>query len=524
MSFSKGINASGVTQTKHRGDGSCPSSGLCVTCFDGCPGLCEVGLSAVRGKELLYPRPFGKVTSAAQKEYPVDYSHLNIAGTVTGAHGLQNLEGRADFTAVSLDSGIGNDGKLSLNLPIIITGMGSANIAANNWDHLAAGAAISGVGIVIGENVVGMDSNCEIKNGQVVKSPNLERRIRVFRDWSDRKGFIAVQSNVEDTRLRVHEYAIGKLGVEAVELKWGQGAKSIGGEVKINSLERALQLHNRGYIVLPNPEDSKVQEAFNNGVFTEFERHSDVPRVNEETFHLRVKELREAGARFIFLKTGAYRASDLARAVRFASDAGLDLITVDGAGGGTGMSPVRMMNEWGLPTLYIQALLTKYLDRLSAKGAHVPKAVVAGGFSFEDHIFKALALSAPHVTAVGMARAPLAAVMVGKNVGEVIKAGKVPEEYMRYGDNLEQVFVSAVELSHKLGKDFEKLPVGALGLYTYMERLAQGLRQLMCGARKFSLPSINRNDIFALTREASDITGAKYIMDHDAEEAERIIG
>jgi len=27
----------------------------------------------------------------------------------------------------------------------------------------------------------------------------------------------------------------------------------------------------------------------------------------------------------------------------------LDLLTVDGAGGGTGMSPWRMMNEWGIP-------------------------------------------------------------------------------------------------------------------------------------------------------------------------------
>lgn len=45
------------------------------------------------------------------------------------------------------------------------------------------------------------------------------------------------QANVEDTRLGAQEYAIDKLGVEAVELKWGQGAKDIGGEVKIKSLE-----------------------------------------------------------------------------------------------------------------------------------------------------------------------------------------------------------------------------------------------------------------------------------------------
>lgn len=524
MSFSKGINASAATQTKLRGDGYSTSSGMCVTCFDGCPGTCEIGLSAVRGKELLYPRPFGKVTSCAQKEYPVDYSHLNIAGTVTGMCNTKSEPESTVFTAVDLESKLGADNRYQLSLPIIINGMGSANIAANNWHHLAVGAAISGVGIVVGENVVGTDPNSEIKDGRVIKSPDLEKRLRVFKEWSDGKGFIAVQANVEDTQLQVHEYALGDLGVEAVEIKWGQGAKSIGGEVKINDLERALEMRKRGYLIIPDPENPQVREAYKNRVFIEFERHSKTPKVSEDAFHKRVAELRSCGAKFISLKTGAYRASDLARAVKFASDAKLDLLTVDGAGGGTGMSPWRMMNEWGIPTLYLQALITKYLDRLAAKGAYVPKVAISGGFAFEDHIFKAIAMSSPYVKAVGMARAPLAAVMVGKNVGEVIKAGRVPEEYKKFGDNLDQVFVSIVELKEKFGSDFANLPLGAIGLFTYFERLGQGLRQLMYGARNFSLESIKRNDLFALTREAADVTGIEYIMNHDADEVDKILG
>jgi DNA-binding Lrp family transcriptional regulator len=57
-----------------------------------------------------------------------------------------------------------------------------------------------------------------------------------------------VQANVEDTRLGVPEYAVQKLGVEGIEIKWGQGAKDIGGEVKLPTLDRAQQLKNRGYI------------------------------------------------------------------------------------------------------------------------------------------------------------------------------------------------------------------------------------------------------------------------------------
>lgn len=526
MSFSKGINASAATLTRLRtGESRCPFSGMCVTCLDGCPGLCEVGKSAVRGKEVLYPQPFGKTTSASQKDYPVDYSHFNIMGTAVGAYGIEADPDKAIFPAVNLETSCGQNGDLKLALPIVVAGMGSTNVAANNWEHLAAGAAICGVGIVIGENVCAMDPDVEIKDGRVVHSPNLSRRVKNFQDWYNGKGFIAVQANVEDTRLGVHEYAIEKLGVEAVELKWGQGAKDIGGEVKLDSLERALQLKSRGYVVLPDPEDPKVRAAFKAGAFSEFERHSRIGMVEYESFMSRVEELRRAGAKYVFLKTGAYRPADLARAVKYASDARLDLLTVDGAGGGTGMSPWRMMNEWGVPTVYLQAMLVKYLDRLAAKGAYVPPVAIAGGFTLEDHMFKGLAIGAPYTKMIGMARSALSAAMVGKTVGEAILAGKVPAEYKKYGESIEQVFISAVELKEKLGaEEFKRLPVGAIGVYSYFERLAQGLRQLMCGARKFALEYITRDDVAALTREAAEITGIRYIMDLDEEEVDRILG
>jgi len=523
MNYSKGTNASAATLTKLRTGKDFTPSGMCVTCLDGCTGLCEIGKSAVRGKEVLYPQPFGKTTSASQKEYPVDYSHFSIMGTAVGAHGIEADSDKAIFPAVSLETEIGADSKIKMSLPIVVAAMGSTNVAANNWEHLAAGVAVSGAGIVIGENVCGMDPDVEIKNGRVVHSPNLSRRVKDFQEWYNGRGFIAVQANVEDTRLGVHEYAIEKLGVEAVEIKWGQGAKDIGGEVKLNTLDRALQLKKRGYIVLPDPENPRVQEAFKGGAFSEFERHSRIGMVDYESFVARVEELRRAGAKYVFLKTGAYRPADLARAVKFASDAKIDLLTVDGAGGGTGMSPWRMMNEWGVPTVYLQALLVKYLDRLAAKGAFIPSVAIAGGLALEDYMFKGFALGAPYIKAIGMARSALTAAMVGKTVGEAVKRGKVPAEYKKYGDKVENIFIAASDLKEKLGADYERLPVGAIGVYTYFERLAQGLRQFMCGARKFGLEYITRNDIVALTREAAEVTGIKYIMDADSEEVEEIL-
>ncbi|MBC7347754.1 MAG: FMN-binding glutamate synthase family protein, partial [Clostridia bacterium] len=293
--------------------------------------------------------------------------------------------------------------------------------------------------------------------------------------------------------------------------------------VKLDSLERALQLKSRGYIVLPDPTDPRVQAAYRAGAFKEFERHSRIGMVEEEAFLARVEELRRAGAKYVFLKTGAYRPVDLARAVKLASAARLDLLTVDGAGGGTGMSPWRMMNEWGIPTVYIEVMLGRFLDRLAAKGEYLPPVAIAGGFTLEDQVFKGLALAAPYVKAVGMSRAPLAAAMVGKTVGTRLQQGKVSNEYKQYGETLEQVFVLANEVKEMVGDAFAALPVGAIGVYSYFERLAQGLRQLMCGARKFALAYISRDDLAALTKEAAELSGIPFIMDLDAEEAARIL-
>ena len=56
--------------------------------MDGCKGTCEIWLSTFRGREVLYPGPFGEMTAGADKNYPIDYSHLNIQGYAVGAWGL----------------------------------------------------------------------------------------------------------------------------------------------------------------------------------------------------------------------------------------------------------------------------------------------------------------------------------------------------------------------------------------------------------------------------------------------------
>ncbi len=524
MNYSR-VNSSAATLTKNRTEDSItPNSGMCVTCVDGCIGMCEIGKSAFRGHEVIYPQPFGVITTASEKVYPVDYSHFNIMGTAVGAQGIEEDSDKAIFPNVDLEVHFGHDNGIKFRYPWIIPGIGSTNIAKNNWEGLAIGSALAGTGLTIGENVVGMDMESAFKDGKVIDTADLKRRVNLYKDHQiDGYGAIIVQANVEDTRLGVQEYAIEKLGVEIVELKWGQGAKNIGGEVKINNLKKAQELYKRGYVVLPNPTDPHVIEAFERGAFKEFERHSRVGMVTEEGFAQRVAELRKAGAKYVFLKTGAYGPADLARAVIFATKYGCDLLTVDGAGGGTGMSPWRMMNEWGMPPVEIHSLMYEYAGKLTKKGMKVPALAVAGGFTFEDQIFKGLAIGAPYVKLVGMARSPIAAAMVGKTIGRLIDENQVPVYVERFGSRKEEIFVTAHDLEKMLGKEtYDKIPTGAIGLYTYYERLAQGLRQLMTGARKFRLDLITRKDIASLTKDAAEVSGIQYIMDVDKEEVDEM--
>ena len=70
-------NANDATRTANRSRNVAPMSGLCTRCVDGCTGNCEVFKATFRGRELIYPGPFGDVTAGGDKDYPLDYSHLN---------------------------------------------------------------------------------------------------------------------------------------------------------------------------------------------------------------------------------------------------------------------------------------------------------------------------------------------------------------------------------------------------------------------------------------------------------------
>ncbi len=419
-------NANDVSQTFNRSKNVVPCSGLCSRCIDGCRGNCEIFKASFRGREVIYPSPYGKVTAGADKDYPIDYSHLNIHGYAMGTRGLGLIHGTPDtaiFPVVNTETAYGWDKKVKMKVPVFTGALGSTDVARKNWDAFAIGGALAGITIVCGENVCGIDPKLELNSHNLIKeSPEMDRRIEVYRRYHQGYGEILVQMNVEDTRLGVAEYVHQKHGLDTIELKWGQGAKSIGGEIKVDSLERALELQRRGYIITPDPSREVNQKAFKSGAIKEFERHSRLGFIDQETFLAEVQRLRELGFHRITLKTGAYGLRELAMAIKWGTQAKIDLLTIDGAPGGTGMSPWRMMEEWGMPAIYLHSAAVEFGEYLKQKGeTHICDYAFAGGFSTEDHIFKALALGSQHVKAVCMGRAMMIPGFVGKNIDKWMK-------------------------------------------------------------------------------------------------------
>ncbi|MDD5747420.1 MAG: FMN-binding glutamate synthase family protein, partial [Candidatus Omnitrophica bacterium] len=148
---------------------------------------------------------------------------------------------------------------------------------------------------------------------------------------------------------------------------------------------------------------------------------------------------------------------------------------------------------------------------------------IAGGFSTEDHVFKVLAMGAPYVKAVCMGRALMIPGMVGKNIANWIKEDKLPPNVAEFGKTEKEIFVCYEELAEKYGKDMKDIPLGAVGIYSFSQKIKVGLQQLMAGSRNFNLGTVSRKDLMTLTEEAEKVSGIPYVMDAYRKEAEKIL-
>ena len=121
-----------MLETRNRSRDVAPGSGICTRCMDDCAGNCDVFKAAMRGREVIYPGPFGQITAGSDKKYPVDYSHLNIMGYAVGAKAIDEANpDKAIFPVVDTTTVYGHNHPVRMKMPIFCLKTSSISYFSN---------------------------------------------------------------------------------------------------------------------------------------------------------------------------------------------------------------------------------------------------------------------------------------------------------------------------------------------------------------------------------------------------------
>ena len=276
------------------------------------------------------------------------------------------------------------------------------------------------------------------------------------------------------------QYASGRFGVsadylksaDAIELKIGQGAKAgQGGMLMGDKVSKEISE------VRGTPEKMNLISPA---------RHMDI--VGPEDLKMKIRQLREIvdWKVPIIVKFAAGRVEE---DVKIAAKAGADAVLVDGMQGGTGAAPNPTLENAGIPTLAATASAHKALVEIGLR--EEVDLVVSGGINSGADIAKALALGA---NAVSISTAALVA--LGCQVCGLCNTGRCP-----YG-----ITTQIPELEERLDVAEKSESVENL-LNVFTEEAAM----LAMLAGKTSLFSLERQDLRALTLEASEISGVPLV-------------
>jgi hypothetical protein len=480
---------------------------MCSFCTQDCTGTCEIAQAAVLGAQTVYPTTTGTNQIASEKDYPIDFSHFNINGRVFGALGANETQDDATIFNVNLERTYGTINPVKIAMPVILPAL-----IKLNWQDYFAGAAMAGVTCVIGEHGRNNDPNLKVENGKVTDYPLLEKALDCFRKYDRGYGQIVLQSNVDDDLMGVPKIAIEKYGVTAIEIKFGQAAKGTQPVIRVKNIEAALKRQRLGDVVIPDPSDPSVQKAYEDRVCPNFYTYSRLPLWNERSLIPHITALRDIGAKNIYFKMAGYDRKDIERVLRIACEAKVDMVTFDGAGGGSGYSPSKMMNEWSLPTVCLEDAVVRICDQLRAEELSPPAIIMTGGFASEDQVFKGLAYGDGHVLGIGLCRASMAAAMTGKTIGDQIKNQNVPERFKPYGSTIEEIFCDLPDLRALYGTMANEFSTGAIGVFSYLNKIAFGLKHFAALNRKFNLDFLDKTDLIPLTSEARALMANEWFL------------
>jgi len=368
-----------VTGTKLTFIDHASQSGICSVCNK--DGPCEIGKKAREG-HTLYPAPFG-FQFGAEKRVP-NLEDLQILPELFG-EGVQ-------FSNVDTSCKLGG---FEVSVPICVAAMGSTKTAYSVLDEVAAGAARAGIVMAIGENIL-----------PTYGDAGLKKMIKSYLSNYKGKGAMIVQGNFHDIKAKVFEHAV-KFGAHGIEIKLGQGAKmGLGGEVVIDSKKEADKFKKLGYTIIKRADGT-------------FERHSNPGSITKESLRESLIKYSELNVP-IWIKVAAGRGIvellEYLAELKRKENVRLEAVTIDGHGGGTGMSPWLIMNETGVPSASV-------LHQISARMPF--DVIVAGGYNDGIDVSKGIMLGAD---GVAMGRSMLIAANVGKAEGVTKYLSALKEE------------------------------------------------------------------------------------------------
>ncbi|NPA84857.1 MAG: 4Fe-4S dicluster domain-containing protein [Crenarchaeota archaeon] len=276
----------------------------------------------------------------------------------------------------------------------------------------------------------------------------------------------------------VVQYASGRFGVsasylragDAVEIKIGQGAKPGMGGLLLGEKVTEDIAKMRG---IPIGADA-ISPA----------RHLDI--VGPEDLKMKIEQLREITDWKVPIIV-KYAAGRVADDVKIAAKAGADIIVIDGKPSGTGATPYIVTEHTGYATMAAVVEAHKALKEIGLRDK--VSLVVGGGIKTGADAAKVLALGADAVMVASATLVPIGCTYCG-----TCHNGKCP-----YG-----IATQKPELRRRINVE-----LAAKRIENYLKAFIEEMCMFAQLAGKSKLSNLEREDLRALTFEASMLTGVK---------------
>jgi len=100
----------------------------------------------------------------------------------------------------------------------------------------------------------------------------------------------------------------------------------------------------------------------------------------------------------------------------------------------------------------------------------------------------------------------------------------LPPTVSQFGSTPEEIFINWEDVKNIVGaNEMKTIPLGAIGIYSYVDKIKVGLQQLMAGSRCFNVGVVSRRELMSLTEECAKVSGIPYVMDAYCDEAMKVL-